>query len=1061
MNNIPKFAIHRPVTTGMAIMAVILIGCISILGIPMDLMPDFDLPVAVAYVQYPNAAPEEIESMVTEPMEQALASVEHLDSMQSITMENTSIVMLSFTSGTDMNFATLDMREKVALISDYLPDDAGEPMIMKMNMSMAPVMQIYIASDSMDLSALHETAENDLIPYFERADGVASVSSYGGIAEELTIEFDQEKLSGYGLTLSTVSGILAAENLNLPSGEVAKGETKLTARAMGEFSSVQEIMLLPITLKDGSIVCLQDIATIEEKYQDQDSISRVDGINSIAITASKQSDANTVETCRALKDTIQDLEEKYPELHFTVGFDQSDYITNSISNVAESAISGALLAAVVIFLFLSSLSSTLVIAISIPTAFFAAFCLMRFANMTLNMITLSALTLAVGMLVDNSVVVTENIYRISREEHLNAFDSALKGSKQVVLAVAASTLTSVVVFLPIAMSGGMASLLLGDFCWSFIIVLVASLLIAITAVPMLSSRLLNSGASTEYLRIGRHRYKYRIVPFFTRFIASITESYSHLIAAALRHRRRVIALCLLIFVSSSALIIVTGMEYFPASDEGQFKISVDTPHGASLKEQDRILTEIEDVVLKIPELKHCTVDIGTTSILSGGSSSVSVVLTSKEERDRSLTEIMDEVKEACSDISGAELTFSESSSMSMGSSSSDLTLNVKGTELDDLRQLGIELTEKINALPGVAEATNNIEDGNPEIQLRLDRHVASYYGITTSQLASALRSALSGTATTSVTIDGKDMDVRLSLAGDYDKSVSNMEQIQIPTATGSTVSVGQIASISYANSPVQITHLNQSRYVTINVDIASDDLKKTSQEIFDYLDTYPFPEGYSYEESGMYKQMMDSFGDLLLALIAAILLVFMVMASQFESFILSLIVMASVPFAMSGAFLALFLTGKSLSISSFAGLIVLVGIVVNNAILLVEFIKINREEGMERDEAIISSGKYRLRPILMTTTTTIVGMIPLSLGTGDGGEMMAPMAICIMGGLIGSTLVALILIPVIYSLIDESKEKKKERKERHRNEILALEQQWQETDRQAIEEKHHGIHDAE
>ena len=1045
--NIPKLAISRPVTTGMAIMVIILVGCLSIIGIPMDLMPSFDLPVAIAYVQYPNAAPEEIESLVTEPLEQALASVEHLDSITSMTTEGTSMVMVTFASDTDMNFATLDMREKVSLISGYLPDDATEPMIIKMGLDMAPVMQIYIASDSMDLTALNQIVEDDLTSYFERADGVASVSSYGGTSKELSIEFDQEKLSGYGLSLAQVSGTLASENLNLPSGEIAKGETKLIARAIGEFDSVNDVLLLPITLHDGSIVRLQDIATIEEKYPEQTSISRVDGNNAVAVVVSKQSDANTVETCTSIQETIKSLESKYPELNFTVGFDQSDYIKNSISNVAQSAVAGAVLAALVIFLFLSSISSTLVIAISIPTAFFATFCLMNLANMTLNMVTLSALTLTVGMLVDNSVVVTENIYRLSKEEKLSPFDSALKGSKQVVLAIAASTLTSVVVFLPMALSGGMASMLLSDFCWTFIIALAASLLIAITAVPMLSSRLLNSGASDEYLRIGRRRYKYRILPKFSRMITKLGEGYSRLITSALRHRKRIVALCLVIFIVSAALLGITGMEFFPASDEGMFQISVDMPYGTSLNEKDRVMSEIEAIVMEIPELKHCTVDIGASmmGMMSGGSSSVSVVLTSKEERSRSLDEIMDEVEQACGDISGAELTFTETSSMSMGSST-DLSLTISGAELDELRNLGLALTEEIAALPGVAEATNDIEDGNPEVQLVLDRSIAAFYGITTTQLASSLSTALSGTSTTDITIDGKNIDVKLSLADDYSDAVGNLEQIQISTPAGGTVPVGQIADIQFDNSPVQINRLNQERYITINVDIASDDLSKTSAEIMEFLDSYPFPEGYGYEDGGMYEQMTDTFGDLLLALLAAVLLVFMVMAAQFESFVLSLIVMASIPFAMSGAFLALFLTGSTLSITSFAGLIILVGIVVNNAILLVEFIKINKENGMDRNLAIISAGRHRLRPILMTTTTTIVGMIPLSLGLGDGGEIMAPLAISVMGGLMGSTLVALILIPVLYSLVDDARERKRTRKEQHHAEILALEEEWKEED---------------
>ncbi|MGI6751249.1 MAG: efflux RND transporter permease subunit [Anaerovoracaceae bacterium] len=1047
--NLSKIAIRRPVTTIMAVMVVVLVGFLSIIGIPMDLMPDIEFPMAIAFCEYPNAAPEEVENLITIPLEQTLASVENLDSISSMTSEGMSIVMIKFANKTDMNFATLNMREKISLISPYLPDNATEPMVIKMSMDYTPVMQVYIASDSMNLGELNQEIENNIKAFFERTDGVASISAYGGLVKEVAIEFDQSKLVGNGLTLDGISTILSAENINLPGGEIAKGSAKMLVRTIGEFKSVEDIRRLPIPLYDGSIIRLQDIASIGEGYQEQTSISRVDGTPAIGITITKQSTANTVDVSSAVKKTLEKLDDKYTDITFTIGFDQSDYIKNSIASVAKSAIIGGLLAIMVIFLFLRSVPSTMIIAISIPTAFFATFSLMALGKMTLNMITLSALTLAIGMLVDNSIIVTENIYRVNQEDNQGPLHAAEKGSQQIILAISASTLTTVVVFLPIIFSGGMASLLFSDFCLTFIIALASSLLVALTVVPMLSSKLLSTHSNTDYLRIGKNRYRYRILPVFARFVEHLGETYGIFIARALKHKKRVVAISFLIFILSGALISVLGMEFFPASDEGVFTIQVSTPYGTSLDEKNDYMTEFEKHILSIPELSHCTVDIGQTNVFGGNSSTITVVLTPKEKRSRHVDDVMDEIKKKVENLAGAEVTFSKTGGMETMMGSSDLSLTIKGPDLDYLRKLGDTLSSSILEIPGVSDTSTGLEEGSPEVRIIINRSTAAFYGISAYELATSLDSALTGTSSTDLKIGGEKIKINLSLSDDYGESINNMQQIMIPTRTGETVPLGQIAMIEYGNSPAQIDRNDQQRYVTIDVQISGKDLSKTSKAVLAYMDSYSFPAGYYYEQGGVYDEMLDAFFDLFLALMAAVLLVFMVMAAQFESMILSLIVMGSVPFAMSGAFLVLFLTGNTLSITSFAGLIILVGIVVNNAILLVEFIKINRIH-MERDKAIILAGQYRLRPILMTTITTIVGMFPLSLGRGDGGEIMAPLAISVMGGLVGSTLVALILIPILYALVDDAGIRRKERRKAKELMLDMLEDKWREEDEKNV-----------
>lgn len=1040
--NFSKISIKHPVTTVMMVMIIILVGTVSLIGIPMDLLPEIELPVAIVYTQYPNAAPEEVESMITKPLEQSLASVEGMESLYSMTMEGTSIVVVRFNMKTDMDFATLNMREKIAIVEGFLPGRATDPMVLKMNMDFTPVVQVYISGDK-PLAELNQEVENRIVSYFERTPGVASVDNYGGITEEVAVRFDQEKLTGYGLSLSAVSQLIAAENINRPSGEVYKGSRKIIVRTLGEFGSLDELKQLPIQLPDRSILRLSDLADIEQGYKEQDSISKVDGATAIGLYISKQSNANTVKVSDEVNSTIKNLQTDFPDLTFTVGFDQADYIKSSVFSVANSALAGGLLAIIVIFLFLRSISSTLVIAISIPTSYFATFALMNLLGMTLNLITLSALTLAVGMLVDNSIVSLENIFRVSQEDKSrSAFDAALLGSKQIALAITASTLTSIVVYLPIAMSSGIASMLFDDFCWTFIIALSASLFVALSVVPMLSSRLLNRGASMNYIRIGRRHYTYRLIPYFTRFITWLTAAYERIITWSLKRRKRVVLFCLIIFILSFALIAVVGMEFMPASDEAMFMINAATPYGTSLEEKSAIMNDIETYILSLPELKHCTADIGmTTSFIGGDSSSLSVTLVPKQDRKRSIWEIIEDVEEEFSDITGAKISIVESTSVTDLMGGSDVNISIKGPDLTVLRQLGEDMAENLLTIPGVSRTGTSITEGNPEARVTIDRTSAAFYGITAYQLANSLESALSGTAATRLKIDGKEIEVNLSLSDVYGKTIENMQQILIALPGGGAVPAGEISTLDFGNSPSKIDRMDQERFIDVSIKIEGNDLAGVSKKIFSLADNYPFPAGYTYDDGGMYEQMKDAFGDLFLALLVAILLVYMVLASQFESLTQPLIVMIAIPFAMSGAFLALFFTGKTLSVTSFLGLIMLVGIVVNNSILLIEFIRQNKDR-TERDEAIIMAGKYRLRPILMTTVTTCVGMIPLSLGFGDGGEMLSPLGVSIIGGLIGSTFITLILIPVLYAFTDDIKIKRMLKKEKRTSEIKALEQIW-------------------
>ncbi|MBQ3389513.1 MAG: efflux RND transporter permease subunit [Firmicutes bacterium] len=1042
--NLSEISIKRPVATIMLVLMVVVLGVYSFVFTPKDLMPDIELPVAIVMTTYNGASPEEIESMVTAPIEQSLASVENLDTMVSYSMENTSAVVLSFDVNTDMNFATLDMREAIALISDYLPDDASEPMVIKMDMDMLPVMQIYVSGD-MELEKLNSTLKNDILSYFERSSGVASVSMLGGVEEQIAIEFNQETLSGYGLNLATLTQILAAENINLPSGDVNKGDEKIIVRTMGEFKSVEDLKNLPVMVSDYSVVRLGELATITQGYKDQEALSRIDGNTAIGIMVSKQSDANTVDVCEGVQKTIKKLEKEYPNLQFTVGYDASHYINMSINSVGRSALVGALLAILFVFLFLGNIRSTLVIAISIPTSLLATFALMKFRGITLNLITLFALTLVVGMLVDNSIVVLENIFRL-RQTSKNAVEAAVRGSKEIFLAVAASTLTTVVVFLPIALSGGMAGLIFKDFCFTIVIALLTSLVVAMTVVPMFCSKLMEGNLSGRYLRIGTMRYKYRFVPKFGRFIERVKAAYRVYVAKALRNRKKFLTGCIIGFAVSIALVWIVGWELMPEMDQGQVEITVATPYGTSLEDKDAIMTQIEEYLMTIPEMDHVSLTTGALTLMStDNSATITAILKPMSQRDRSTKEVASEIHKTITDIPGADINVSGAASIEAMFASHDISIELMGKDMDTLREIGAEITGQVKELPVVDVAELDVTEGNPEIQVIIDRNAASFYGITAFNVANGLSNALKGVSSTDVNINGDDISVRLSLNDRYSESVESMKQIMITGATGQSVPVDQVATFKYDNSPSSIMHSNQQRYVTINVDVLGNDLNSANEKVMKVVNSYPLPEGYYINTAGLEEQMMEVFKDLLAALVVAILLVFLILAAQFESVTMPFIVVMAIPFAMSGAFLALFITNTSLSMTSFLGLIILVGTVVNNSILLVEFINQNKKI-MGRDEALVQAGSLRLRPILMSAGTTVVGMIPMSLGVGEGGELLAPLGISIIGGLIASTVVTLFLIPVLYAIIDDRRLRRAAERRRKAKKIAALEEKWAKED---------------
>ncbi|MCT4619959.1 MAG: efflux RND transporter permease subunit [Marinisporobacter sp.] len=1018
--NLSKISVNRPVTTLMFMLIAILLGGVCLNLLPIDLYPEMEIPVAIVSVNYSGAAPEEIETLITKPIEQSVATVSKLKNLSSYSREGSSIVVVEFESSADMDMAALEMREKVDLVKGALPDDASTPLVLKIDPNAQPIIQLGISSD-MEKGKLQSLIEDEISSRFERIDGVASVDSYGGNEREVKIQVDQDKLSGYSLTLTQIQNVLRAENLNLPGGRVSKGEKELLAKTTGEFKTVEDIKRVPIVLKSGKSIKLSDIANITLDYKDQESLIRVNEKNALGIGIKKQSVANTVKVAEKVLQEVSTIEKDYPQLNIVVGVDQSEFINKSINNVTKNAVIGGFLAVVILYLFLRNIRSTFIVGIAIPVSIIATFALMYFGDLTINLISLGGLALGIGMLVDNSIVVLENIYRL-REEGLSRKDAAIKGAKEVGMAVFASTMTTIAVFLPIVFVEGFTSVVFKQLSFTVTFSLLASLAISLTVVPMLSSKILKVGEVKERKHTGLSLG--RLLDMFSGFIDRVANFYGNILKFTLNHRKITIFLGIAIFVSSIALVGMVGAEFFPKEDEGMFSVSIEVPFGTSLENTDEIVSKVENIVKDIPEKEKVFTIVSSNfgfSSSASNSSTVMCALKDQNMRKRSTEDIVNEVREKVSIISGANISVSEASSMGGGGGpqSAAIEIEIKGDDIQALKSIGEDFEKIVKSVPGTADVSIDTEEGEPEARVILDREVASHYGISTYDLANILKAAVDGVKATTFKYDGDEIDINLSLDDHVKDSIENMKQILIKGPTGIIVPIGQIADIEYGNSPTQIKRINQVRTVTVSSQLYGRDLKSVTDDIKKEFESYPLPSGYRYNFTGQQEDMMEAFSSLAKALLLSIILVYMILASQFESLLHPFTVMLSVPFALSGGLIGLFITRRSLSVPAFIGVIMLAGIVVNNAIVLVDYINQLRENGTERKEAIIQATATRFRPILMTTLTTVLGLMPLALGIGEGASTQAPMATVVVGGLTLSTVLTLAFIPVVYTVFDD------------------------------------------
>lgn len=1019
-----KICIRKPVTTIMVTLMVFIAGIVSYFNLDQALMPDMDLPIAVVMTTYVGASPEEIEELISKPMEESLGSIANVDTVTSYSSINSSMVLLQFVDGTDIDMAAVDMRDKIDQMKSTLPDAAGDPMVIKMDINAMPIT-IGVKAENMDLESLNDLLEDNVVNRLERIEGVASVSLSGGITNEVRITVDPVKLAGYGLTTSTLSGLLAAENMNLPSGDLTQGNTTVAVRTIGEFTSVQEINNLPIPTSTGAVIHLSDVARVEQVEADRDSFTYINGEKGILLSVDKQSTANLVKVSQSLKDEIAKLQRDYPELEIDMLSDTSDYIEMSLSNITETALLAAVIAFFVLLLFLKNAVTAGIIAVSIPTSIMATFALMYVTDINMNMISMGGVAIGIGMLVDNSVVVLDSIYQYY-ERGYTAAESAEIGAKEVSMAIIASTLTTVAVFLPMALIGGTTGAMMKNLSFTIMYALIASVVVALTFVPMACALLLKRETKTFVWK------NLKFLSFLDRWegaIDTLSRKYEKLLKWALRHRKKTVLTVLLVFILSLCSIPLAGMDFMASMDEGVATISVDLPNGTDLDTTEETTLEVLYRLQDIPEADVVYANVGS-GMLSSGTNSVSITmnLVDAKDRKRSTEEVCDDIEKLLADIPGADITVSSSDSAMGSLASADVTMNVYGYDAATLVDVEDELVDKLSEVDGLSDVEGSTGDTVPEAKVTIDRAKASQYGITTASVAGALSTAISGSTATQYKLDGTEINVVIRYDTNSVNYLTDLNNLTVTSAYGTQVPLSDVATVTMDESATTIMRKNQKNYITISANADNISTSEAQKLVEKAMADIALPDGYTYEFSGMMEKMNDTFRSLEIAMVVAVLLVYMIMASQFESLRYPFIVMFSMPLAITGAIIGLLITGNTITMPAMMGFVMLIGMVVNNGIVLVDYTNQLMDRGMNCYDALTSAGPRRLRPILMTTLTTVLGMVPMALATSEGSEMMQALAIAVIFGLTLSTVVTLIFIPVLYMWMNERKRKSNARK---------------------------------
>lgn len=1007
--SVSKFCIHHKVATLLAVIMITIFGLVFATRLQMALMPEMEAPMAIVVCYYNGANPSDIEELITRPLESAVMSVSGVDEVSSTSADSMCQLQVTYVEGTNLDIAATKLREQFDRLT--LPEDAIDPVIVNLNISeLMPTAMVALAGD--DLASLQTLAEDTVAPALERIDGVAQVSVSGGVTEKIAVELDATRSAGLGLSSAQVSQFLAAQNLLYPGGSMENGSKTLTVSTDAKYQSVEDVANTLLTLPTGGVVRLSEVANVTLETESSDATAKVDGTACVVLQVSKQSGANEAAAAKAVEKRLAELREENPAIVYSVPYSAAEYIDMCVSAAFQNIFQGVLLAAIVVLLFLRRGGATMTIAVSMPVCILAVFILMNAMDLTLNMMSLGGVAMGVGMIVDNSIVVLENIYRFAAEGH-DRMSACVDGTKEVTTSVLASTLTTLAVFVPLGLVTGLAGMMFRDFCLTIASLIFASLVIALALVPLLCYMLLDEEKVRRQQLKKTEKTPNALFAKIGGWINKLYNFYMRLLGYFVRHLKVGMLVSVALVVLFAVPVFASTMVLIPNMDQGQVNVSVSMPIGSEMEESaaiaDRISAIAQEAVPELEELYYIAQDESVTLMLN---------LTSKSQRQRSSFDIAEDLRPLLQDIAGCEITVDASGTMGM-LGGSDISLDITGVDYETLRMIADDLAERIALLPDALDVKTSLAKQVPQVKVTVNREAAAQYGLTAASIGMAVRLELTGSTATTVTIRNRELDVVVRGDGSAGQSLDALRSMPVATALGGTVPLGSVAEVNVVQEPQSISRVNQSRQVQVTGSTHSGDATAMTRELRRILADYAVPEGYTVEISGSYSSMMESFGDLLLALLVAMGLVYFVLAAQFESFLMPVIVMMILPVAFTGALFALPLTGKDLSIISLVALIMLAGTVVNNSIILVEYIKIRREMGEERQTAILNACPLRIRPIMMTTLTTVLAMVPMAVGIGETNEMMSDMGAVMISGMVISTVVTLVFTPVFYSVIDE------------------------------------------
>lgn len=1038
-------AVKRPITTLLCFVTVVILGLFSLAKLPIDLYPDIDTNTIMVITMYPGASAKDIEQNVTKPLENTLNSVEHLKHISSTSRENTSVITLEFEYGYDIDVLTNDVRDKLDMVESSLPDDSQNPIIFKFSTDMIPICLLSVQANE-SMPGLYKILDENVANPLARVDGVGTVSISGAPKREVHVYVDPIRLEAYNLSVEAVSNVIGAENKNVPGGSFDIGSNTYALRVQGEFDSTAQLKDIPVGSYNGKIIYLKDVARVEDSLEERTQQTYNNGQEGAMIVIQKQSGANSVEISNKVMEMLPKLQKNLPsDIKIGVIVDTSDNIRNTIASLVETVLYALLFVMIVVFLFLGRWRATVIIGITIPVSLIASFIYLYATGNTLNIISLSALSISIGMVVDDAIVVLENI-TTHIERGADPKQAAVHGTNEVAISVIASTLTLIAVFFPLTLVTGMTGVLFRQLGWMVTIMMIISTTCALSLTPMLCSqwlRLRKEDTATE-------KKKTWFTPV-EKALDAFDNWYARMLDRVVGNRSRTIIACLCFFVASIFLMKFVGTEFIPTQDNSRLGINLELPIGSRVEYAQEVTSRLDSIWrAKYPEIKVSNYTVGpassdnTFASLSDNGAhiiSMNITLYKSTERDRGIVEIASlmrkDIENEFPDFKKVQINVGGGGGGMGGQSTLDY--EIYGYDFEETDKVAKEVKDILTKIKGTADVTISRSDYQPEYQVDFDREKLSMYGLNLQTAAFYLRNRINGATATQFREDGEEYDIKVMYAPEHRTQISDIENIMIYTASGQGVRLKELGTVVERFTPPTIERKDRERIITVKAVVDGVPMSQIVEKAQVELDKLTLPTGVSITLSGSYEDQQDSFSDLLMLGVLIIILVYIVMAAQFESFTYPGIIMTSILFAFSGVFIILWLTGNTMNVMSMIGAIMLIGIVVKNGIVLIDYITLNRERGMSIRRSVINAGHSRLRPVVMTSLTTILGMVPMAIGQGEGAEMWRPMGAAVIGGLTVSTILTLLFVPTLYCVFAGRGVKRNRKKHRQILEAKAAE----------------------